>query len=900
MATEPVLGPEAREAEPRPAHTRPTFWQRRYLLSHYREFDDAALARGSGLPEWVVRGFLERHGATRSAGDAKRIEKRGPQPPRVMFTWSRARAAMTRLESRPLERQDVALIGALLVGSLMLYGLTCARTVTGEDAGDFLSAAHGFGVPHPPGYPLWLLLAWSADHVVGWVSTAWRVAMVSAVFSAIANALFLAVLLKTLRSRLAAVTAAALFAVSRTHWTQAVIPEVYGLNTFFIAAQAFLLVWLADRPSPARLLLLAGITGLSATNHTSALPVGLLVVLAALLIAPQLFRRPAVLGGALVAGLLPLALYLVLPLASAQHPYDDWGHTSEPGGLWHHMTRAQYAEVEAEEQSVGGYDDYLHRLGIMAEWGGKQFGSGWVLLLAALGVGALFLRQTGLWLFLIALGWMNSVGITRYTAFPFEREHVYAVQIFWIPAWLSLAWFLGGGLDTILGWIRRLEREGTKRLATASAGAACLVLVALPAARHYPVADRSRTTLIADFGQAILNAMEPNALYFPSSDHSTFSVMYWQAVEHARADVVIADKYGRIEPELLARYLTPDERAAEAQLPGRERRALEEAALVRHWPGPVYFANRRESGDLKDLTLEAVGPVFKVMTAEQREAWWKPGTDGSPSPGLLASDRCANLLQVDERQRLDFTVQMVHGDMLYMRGLAQLSAGDMPGALATWETIHGDLAPLKQGFNNIGAALADAKHLPEAETFFERARQEDPRYTLCLRNEALVCRNRGEPDKAIDLLYKLVEIEPRQRDGRMELARLLDTRDRPIEALEQYEALATADENDPMPWRAAAELLARRGDAKKASEAWREVVRLVPNDPDAQRGLDQLSEAPMVMAPSPPMGLTAAADESDVNLTPPAAAPPPAAVAPRGPIEQWGFDPERRPAVPPR
>src|SRR5262249_29781921 len=156
--------------------------------------------------------------------------------------------------------------------------------------------------------------------------------------------------------------------------------------------------------------------------------------------------------------------------------------------------------------------------------------------------------------------------------------------------------------------------------------------------------------------------------------------------------------------------------------------------------------------------------IFKVMTKEQRADWWKAGPDGAPSPGLVASDRCATLCQIDDRQRLDFTVQMVHGDMLYMRGLAQLSAGDLKSAVATWDSIHGDLAPLKQAFNNIGAALADSKHLPEAETFFERAREEDARYVLCLRNEALVCRNRDEPDKAIDLLYRLLDLDPQQRD----------------------------------------------------------------------------------------------------------------------------------------
>jgi hypothetical protein len=880
----------------RPA--RPNFWQRRYVLRHYREVDDETLARGSGLPQWVVHGFLERHGATRSSGDLKRIEKRGALPPPPLFTASSARAAMTRLQVRPLGATDLVLVAALFLGSLILYAVTCARTVTGEDAGEFLAAAHGFGVPHPPGYPLWLLLAWAADHLTPWASVAWRVSMVSALSSAAANTLLLAVMLKTLRWRVAAFAAAALFAVSRTHWTQAVIPEVYGLNTMFIAAQILLLVRLAEKPTGARLIALAAVSGLSATNHTSALPVGFLFALGALLVAPALFRRSGVMTGALCASVLPLLLYLVLPLASAHHPYADWGHTSEPGALWKHMARQQYAGVEAEQQSVGDYGDYLHRLEIMASWGGKQFGSAWVLLLALIGAAALFVRQTGLWLLLIALAWLNSVGITRYSSFPFEREHIYAVQIFWIPAWLSLAWFLGGGLDLLVDLGARQRSLTLRRAAKMASALGCCALVALPAVGHFAIADRSRTTVVEGFGKAILDAMEPGALYFPASDHSTFSVMYWQGVEGYRTDVVIADKYGRIEPELLVQHLTADELHMEASLPGRQRRDFQEAALARHWAGPVYFANRRESGDLAGLTLEPVGPVFKLMDKPARDAWWRESSDGVPSPGLAASDRCASLCEIDECQRLDFTVQMIHGDMLYMRGLALLGAGELPKALEVWESIHGDLAPLKQAYNNIGAALADAKHLAEAESFFERARDEDPRYVLCLRNAALVSRNRGDPDKAIDLLYQLVDADPRHRDARLELARLLDSRDRPLEALSQYEALAAADEADPAPWRGAAELLARRGDAVKAAQAWREVLRLVPKDATATDALAQLSSEPGFV-PSPAVAISAVEDDEHFDEAPPAALPPGLASPPRGPVE-WGTSAERGVAVTPR
>jgi len=865
------------------ARRRPDVWQRRYLLRHYRRVDDATLATGAGLDEPVVKEFLERRGALRTAGDVRRIEGRGMVAAPALFSPATARRAMTKLTSRPLTRLDAGLIAGLFLLSGVLYALTAARTVTGEDAGELLAAAHGFGVPHPPGYPLWLVLSWAADHLLPWGTVAWRVSLISALPAAAANAVLLAVALKTLRSRLAALAAAALFAVSLTHWTQAVIPEVYGLNTLFIGLQVLLLVRLAERQSAWRLLGLAAVSGLSATNHTSALPLGAVFAVGALLVAPQLFRRPAVLTGALLAGLLPLLLYFVLPLASARQPYVDWGNPETAEALWQHATRAQYAEVQAEQQATGSEADLLRRLSILADWAARQFGSGWVLLLALLGAGALFVRQTGLLLLLVAIGWLASVGITRYSNFPFEREHVYAVQIFWIPAWLALAWLLGGGIDVVVG---ALARPPARRAAPGLLTVGCAALVALPAREHFAVADRSRTTTIADFGRAILDAMEPGALYFPASDHSTFAVMYWQGVHGYRTDVTLADKYGRIEPEVVDALLDDSELALYAGLARGSRRSFEEFVLVRKWKGPVYFANRREMGDLQDLSLQPVGPVFKVMTQEEATAWWTPASDGARPAGLLAWERFLPLLDFDARERLDFTVQMIHADLLYMRGYAQLAAGCRDEALATWSRIEGDLAPLKQAFNNIGAALAEGQHLAEALPFYERARQEDPRYVLALRNEALVRRNLGDRRAAIDLLQQLLAVDADQRGARLELAHLLDDEDRPLEALAQYEALAVADKKDPAPWRDAGDLLARRGDRGKAEDAYREALRLAPGDEALGAKLEQLKLGPQD-------DLTGPAWPQEAELLDRAfgglAAPTPPSL-PREPASLLGFD----------
>ena len=49
--------------------------------------------------------------------------------------------------------------------ALLLYCCTLAPTVTLTDSGELIVVAHGLGVAHPPGVPLWVMLAHLASLV---------------------------------------------------------------------------------------------------------------------------------------------------------------------------------------------------------------------------------------------------------------------------------------------------------------------------------------------------------------------------------------------------------------------------------------------------------------------------------------------------------------------------------------------------------------------------------------------------------------------------------------------------------------------------------------------------------------------------------------------------------------
>jgi Flp pilus assembly protein TadD len=454
-----------------------------------------------------------------------------------------------------------------------------------------------------------------------------------------------------------------------------------------------------------------------------------------------------------------------------------------------------------------------------------------VLLLAFVGFVALLPRQTGPTLFLLVVGYVCSVGVTKYAAFPFGREHIQSHRIFWIPAWFALAWFLAGGLDALLSALRRLPRHA-RTGAHAAMFTGLAVLIAVPGATHSREADRSGTTHVHAYSQAVLDVMEEGALYFPGSDHSTFGVLYLQGVEGQRPDVVVADRYGHIEREVLEPYVGETERRALAEARGADRRRVEEAILIRHWPGPVYLANRRDMSDLPGRTAEPVGPLFQVMQPEQAAAWWATPEEGGLPAGLLPWERLDPLLDVEAGQRVDMTVQIVLGDLFYSKGFAQLRAGRVDDAISTWSQIDFDRAPVKQVYNNIGSALAEHGRLAEALTFYQRALDEDPRYAVPLRNLVAIHKRRGELTQAIAGLGRLLEAEPENRNARFDRAHLLERQERPLEALHEYRVLARSDRTDPRPWREAGQLLHRLGDLGKAEEAYSLSLRRDPGQLD--------------------------------------------------------------------
>ncbi len=224
-----------------------------------------------------------------------------------------ARAQEPLPAARPERFQRPDFIAAALVFgiTLLVYVLTLSPSVTLEDSGELITGAADFGVPHPPGYPLWTMSGFLFSHLVPFGNIAWRVNLESAVFGAAANAVLTLLVCHSGRWLAQRWAPAALQPLARrwmfyigmfaglvigfsdVMWSQGVIAEVYTLNGLFVnLVLLFFYFWMLEPRKTHRLVIAVFVFALGLTNHHT-----LIQMIPAMLIAAAMLQwAPLLLG----------------------------------------------------------------------------------------------------------------------------------------------------------------------------------------------------------------------------------------------------------------------------------------------------------------------------------------------------------------------------------------------------------------------------------------------------------------------------------------------------------------------------------------------------------------------------------------------------------------------------
>lgn len=490
---------------------------------------------------------------------------------KAMAPKTALKAARERNEDTiPWVRPQLFCASAVFLVALLLYCCTLAPTVTPTDSGELIVVARGLGIAHPPGVPLWIMLAHLAS-VVPLGNVAVRINFSSALFAALASAMLTLVVAELIitasylpktkergarkKTKTAdsavdpvlifapAVGAGLLMAFSRTLWSYATITEVYTLNTLLILTVLFLMLrWrrriVADQTdigSPITihdswLYAAALVFGLALGVHH--VTVGLILPALAVLVyrteGLKFFTSRRLLYAALISigGL--VAVYAYLPFAASRSPVINWGNPRSLQEIWWHVSGRQYRVFLTFSPSMMG-TQFVEFCRMLL----REFGPAWLplsLILAFAGLRSLFSQdRTSFWfLFFIIMADL---------AYALSYEIAEDKDAYYLPTFISVAIAAGFGIH----WLIRLNAPKALQKTYSIAAAAVLLTSATAFAANWPFNNRRHYFIAHDYAENLFSTIEPNGLLLTQDWQVAAPMFYEQEVEQRRTDVKVVD-----------------------------------------------------------------------------------------------------------------------------------------------------------------------------------------------------------------------------------------------------------------------------------------------------------------------------------------------------------------------
>ncbi|CAG0944832.1 hypothetical protein ANRL1_01970 [Anaerolineae bacterium] len=399
----------------------------------------------------------------------------------------------------------------------------------GADGGDLVTAIARGALPHPPGFPAYVLAGdWFIRIPFG--EPAWCLNLLSAMFAAGAVGLTIAAARRLGVSAIATSVAGLMLAFAPLFWSQAIIVEVYA----FAAFGASLVMYLALRGAPAWLV--GFILGIGMGAHP------ILFFCAPIVLVcrceerslrrsnPQppswrLLRRFTARNDICIAFLLAWLVMYGVVLVVPNRAMSPWGDLTTIGGWWSFVSGQIYR----------GYVFTLplaelpQRLIAFAATLIRQF-TPLGAIIAGVGAWRLWREQRG-----VAFASLAAFALVSIFAIGYNTADSIVYLVIALPIaglWLAL------GLEPLTFHFSRFTSHATRH-------ASRVILLLLPLvslALYWNEMNLHDDRAAIVWADQILSAAPPNAILVTERDAHTFTLWYARDVLQRRTDVIVLDR----------------------------------------------------------------------------------------------------------------------------------------------------------------------------------------------------------------------------------------------------------------------------------------------------------------------------------------------------------------------
>jgi hypothetical protein len=445
----------------------------------------------------------------------------------------------------------------------IIYMLTLYPGVTFMDSGELGGALYTFGVPHPTGYPLYLVIGYVVSNLPFLGTPIYKLNVLSAIFSSAAivvlyfviyNLLVLinsfketsikhsskankgkektvktkqSIVLNNSETAVLAFFASIVIGVSRTFWNNATFIEVYPLHELFISLILLVCVRIyvnSANPKKRDFIYLFLLLGLSFANHMTTL-----LLIPGVLYLLWLQKEKSKLAWKIISSsmvyIVPgLLFYLILIIRASAKPFFNWSDPQNFSNLLYHVTGGDYSQAMFSGGSGFINNIKIFASGILGEY--AVIAS----ILGIIGIGVLYKRNRQLFIFMLILMISSLIYAFNY--------RVRDIEVYFIQFYIIFGICVAVGMIFIVNLlIRNLGASMKPALIITISG---FVITSFGFYYNYSYNDNSTNYAVEDFTMNTINSIEQNGIFITYDwGYSYPAALYYQQAEHKRQDLKI-------------------------------------------------------------------------------------------------------------------------------------------------------------------------------------------------------------------------------------------------------------------------------------------------------------------------------------------------------------------------
>jgi hypothetical protein len=428
------------------------------------------------------------------------------------------------------------------------YYMQACPTFYFWDSAELTTAVLGGGVPHPPGFPFFLILAKLWSWIVP-LERAYALNLFSAFFAALGLALwYLAVrrflnLMGQATNEIAisfvSAIAIIIIGISLTYSIQATRFEVYSLNFFGFAAIVLTALAIYNQKNSSRFnIVLFILFGLFLGVHNLTIALTVPGILALLIIEKKIKISQAALG---VFGSIAIAilLYAIIFIRAIGHPVLNWGDPSNIDRLMDYILVRGFS-VSATRLTA---THFAALFGFIGEIFSRQLGI-IGLLLSLIGIIYISIRRPRIGLPLVSILILNCLSVALAENYFYEN---YDLHGYLTISLAILAVFMAGGLLFIYHYL--LKKLVANKMKSPMIISVIIIAILVTLGMGPTIkdnlfsADLSKVKTAADYSDIFLKAAPEHAIVITSSYNTYFCALASKSVSPSTRKQTILNLY---------------------------------------------------------------------------------------------------------------------------------------------------------------------------------------------------------------------------------------------------------------------------------------------------------------------------------------------------------------------